>query len=252
MWRLHSSRQMCALPVERVDLENSGPRERLALLGAESLDDVSLVAVLLGTGSRAMPVATLAANLLHAHGGLRGITSADPYELASHPGLGLGKATRLIAAGEIARRLRSHDAGPVTRFGSSDRVASYLRPRFENLANEHFYVIGLDVKNNAICERCVAQGGINQCTITPADIFRPLIRAGAIAVILAHNHPSGDPTPSNDDARLTAQMWSLGRSLGVEVVDHVIVGRSEHFSFADAGLFGEAELVHTNKMRRAK
>lgn len=219
-------------------IDPDGPRERLQRLEAEALSDVELVALLLGAGRAGEGVRALSENLLTEHGGLAGLSRARLGELAERPGVGLAKGARIVAAVEMGRRLGSRAAlrsGVATCLRSAD-VDRALRPRLATLDHERLLAIGLDARGRVVREILLAQGGLTGCAIAPRDAFRRIVREAVASFVLVHNHPSGDPTPSVDDARLTERMDAAGRLLGVPMLDHVIVAESGYFSFADAGL----------------
>jgi DNA repair protein RadC len=215
-----------------------GPRERLLRLGPEALSDQELVALLLSTGTPQRPVGELAAHVLTQAGGLTGLERAGAGALAEIPGVGLGKACRLLGALEVGRRLAARPLAPGARLPSSQAVAAALRPRLAWSQVEQFLAIPLDAKNRAMGELRLAVGGLTACPVSPADVFRALLREAAAAVVFVHNHPSGEPAPSPEDVAITERLRRAGELLGVRVVDHVIIAREGHFSFLDAGLLG--------------
>jgi DNA repair protein RadC len=214
----------------------TGPRERLSLHGRAALSDAELVAVLLGTGASATPVSVVACRLLEYAGGLHGLARLSVAELETQPGIGTTKACRVLAALELGMRLQARPLERRRPITSSRDVAAALQPRFVNEPREHFIAIALDAKNHPVAELAVAVGGIVACSISPSDVFRPVLRAAAVSVLFVHNHPSGDPSPSDADVAITERLWRAGELLGVQVLDHVILGREGYFSFLDAGL----------------
>jgi DNA repair protein RadC len=220
-------------------IEALGPRERLAMRGAAALSDAELLAVLLGTGSSDEPVQVLAARMLENLGGLHGLARRGISGLAQLRGIGTSKACRIAAAIEVGARLQAQPIAPNTRLRSSRQVDAALRPRFRHESREHFMVIALDAKQHPLAELHIATGGLTACAFSPADVFRPVLRHAAACIVLAHNHPSGDPTPSDDDIVLTRKLALLGIQLGIRVVDHVILGHETYFSFLDAGLLSD-------------
>jgi DNA repair protein RadC len=218
-----------------------GPRERLRRRGREGLGDAELLAIVLGTGTASLPVELLAARVLAATGGLRGLGVRGVGELAALAGIGPGKASRLVAAVELGRRAvaRPWPRGP--RLVSSRRVHEVLAPRLVELAEERFLALALDAKHRCVAELEVARGGLTSCPVAPADVFRRLLKEAAAATVLVHNHPSGDPAPSLEDVALTTRLVEAGELLGVPVLDHVVVGREGYFSFLDMGLLPRSE-----------
>jgi DNA repair protein RadC len=219
-----------------IDAGTPGARERLALHGRAALSDAELIAILLGTGTSAAPVAIVAARLLEYAGGLSGLAQLSVAELETQPGIGTTKACRLLAAMELGTRTHVRPLERRKPITSSRDIAAALSPRFDHETREHFLAIALDAKNHPLAELTVAIGGIAACSVAPADVFRPVLRAAAVSVLFVHNHPSGDPAPSEADVAITQRLWRAGDLLGVQVLDHVILGRDGYFSFLDAGL----------------
>lgn len=224
------------VPPVRTALAHDGPRERLQLRGAQELSNAELLSVLLGTGSSSEPVSVVAERLLREVGGLSGLLRAGLEQLGTTPGVGVVKACRIQAALELGMRAASVPLRAEAPIRSSRDVHAALGPRLRACAQEHFYVIAVDAKHRPLSEILVARGGLTACALTPADVFRPVLRVPAHAVVFVHNHPSGDPAPSDADVALTRKLAEAGALLGLSVLDHVIVGASGYFSFMDAGL----------------
>lgn len=218
-----------------------GARERLARVGPAGLGDAELVALVLGTGGAGRPVDVVAAEVLAETGGLRGLERMGAGALAQVPGVGRGKASRLVAAVELGRRLATRPLSRGERLASSGEVDAAMRPRLARAASERFVAIALDAKNRPVGELCIAVGGLSACPVAPADVFRALLQEAAAGVVFVHNHPSGEPTPSPEDVALTERLCAAGELLGIRVLDHVIVGHDGYFSFLDAGLLGPKE-----------
>jgi len=220
--------------------ERIGARERLASVGAQGLSDAELMAILLGTGSVAEPVSILAARVIEETGGLDGLTRLGVGALAAIRGIGRSKASRIVAAIELGRRVIAAPMLRGDRVVSSRDIDAALRPRLAREPTEHFIAIPLDAKNRAMGELRIATGGLAACPVAPSDVFRALVREAAAAVVFVHNHPSGEPTPSAEDIAVTDRLRIAGDILGVRVVDHVIVGHEGYFSFRDSGLLAKA------------
>jgi DNA repair protein RadC len=214
----------------------SGPRERLAMYGPTSLSDSELIAVILGTGAAATPVSVLAAQLLEHSGGLHALGTRSAEELSGHLGVGRTKALRLIAAFELGTRFAAQPLSREAPLGSSRDVDAALRPLLRADAREHFIAIPVDARNRPLAQIEVAVGGLSACCVSPADVFRPVVRQAAIAVLFAHNHPSGETVPSEEDVQVTERLLRAGQLIGVQVLDHLILGHEGYFSFLDAGL----------------
>lgn len=208
------------------------PRERLAALGAEALSDHELLALLLGGGR-----ADVAAHaLLRRFGSLHGLDRAGLAELRAVPGLGLARAAALKAALTLGRRAVTRERTRGPRIRSAEDVHARLSPVLRHHDREVFAVVLLDTRHRILSEVRVAEGGLTACAIHPREVFEPAIREGAAAIIFVHNHPSGDPTPSQEDLALTTRLCITADALGVRALDHVIIGDGGYVSLADRGL----------------
>jgi DNA repair protein RadC len=208
------------------------PRERLLRHGAQTLSDGELVAVLLRTGGRDRPVLDLARDLLAHFGGLPGLAAATAAEVATFRGIGPGKAALLGAAAELAARVAADGSGEPPRAGrtsgalrSSGDVYRRLRPRLARRRHEIFLALLLNARNQVLREEVVARGTVTDAPAHPREAFAAAVREGAAGVIFAHNHPSGDPSPSPADIALTHRLVAAGELLGIPVLDHVIIAR---------------------------
>lgn len=219
---------------------SAGPRERLAMYGRASLSDADLIALLLGTGASSAPVSVLAARLLDDAGGLVGLDAWSLSELERQRGIGATKACRLVAALELGTRISARPLSRAAPIASSRDVDAALRAKLRGEQREHFIAIAVDARNRPLAEIEVAVGGLTACCVSPADVFRPVMRHAAVGVLFAHNHPSGEAVPSEDDAQVTQRLVRAGQLLGIAVLDHVILGHSGYFSFLDAGLLTTA------------
>lgn len=206
------------------------PRERLFLQGAEKLSDVDLLALIMGG---AFPAAR---ELLASFGGLDGLARTMPHDLLEVAGVGMARAGALAAAVELSRRL---GLAPLVHGSVIDNpkvLADYVRARVRGASTEQFMVIGLDARHRVGLLRTIAVGSVARVDVHPREIFRPLIRAGMSACVLAHNHPSGTAEPSAADLDLTGRMLGVGDLVGIPVLDHVIVSDFESVSMAESGL----------------
>lgn len=206
--------------------------------GVETLGDVELLALVLGTGTQRCSVEVYAAELLDLCGGLEGLARTGIGALAEYPGMGPAKATRIGAALELGRRalLRSL-AWPRTSLASSKDVARWAMP-LAGLEHEQVWALALDGRNGLRAARRIAEGGLHGCSLTARDLLRVVVREAASAFVLVHNHPSGDPTPSAEDIELTRAVARAADVVGVPLVDHVIVAASGHVSLFDRGMLG--------------
>lgn len=202
------------------------PRERLARLGPEHLRDTELLAILLRTGTARTPVTRLAEQLLVSFQHSLGRLAAAPLlELQAIPGIGAEKAASLKAAFELARRLTREVHGDTPKLDSPERVADLLREELRPLEVETFYLLLVNTRRRLLTAERISQGTLDTLLVHPREIFRRAITGNAAALILAHNHPSGDPTPSEADIRVTRDLIRGGQILKIEVLDHVILGR---------------------------
>ncbi|HZT95684.1 MAG TPA: DNA repair protein RadC [Chloroflexota bacterium] len=202
------------------------PREKLAQLGAQ-LSDAELLAILLRTGVPGVDVVSLSQTLLASHGRLSGLSKLAPSELTRAHGLGPAKAATLLAALELGRRLLLAE-GERPRVASAREAASLLEPRLRGLDQEQLHVMLLSTRNHVLGTRKIYEGSLNSSMVRPAEVFRDAIRENAAAIIVAHNHPSGDPNPSADDIRVTRDIVQAGRVLDIDVLDHLVIGDHSH------------------------
>lgn len=212
------------------------PRERLYAQGAEALADAELLALQLGTGTRGQTAVDLARDLLARYGSLTGLAGRHVAELAAIRGVGRAKAVRLAAAFELTRRLRSRGSDGKVALGSPEQVFAHFGPLMEDLKKEVFRVVLLDAQNGLLRDVVVSEGTLSASLVHPREVFKPAILESAAALILVHNHPSGDPNPSREDIRLTRQLVECGKLLDLKVHDHVIIGHGRFVSLAQRGV----------------
>jgi DNA repair protein RadC len=216
------------------------PREKLLSRGSATLSDTELLALILrsghaGNGSSALD---LSRQLLKRFGSLRAMVSATATELCEEPGIGPAKAAEILALGELARRFAATPLAPGTRFTSSRQVFAHFHERLRDLKKEVFLTLMLDSKNRVLRELQISEGSLNASIVHPREVFQPVIRESAAAVLFVHNHPSGDPEPSREDLELTTRLRDAGALMGVRVLDHIIIGSGRYISLADQGLIG--------------
>jgi len=213
------------------------PRERLRDHGAGSLSAAELLAIVIGSGSGATSAMQVRHEVLTAAGGsLRRIASQPVGALTAMRGVGPARAVAIHAALELGRRLAAEARDEGAPMRSPRDVAAAFAPRLEDLPVEEFHVAILDAQHRLERDVTVTRGLLNSSLVHPREVFREAIAERAAAIILVHNHPSGDPTPSADDRLVTEQLVAAGRLLDIPVHDHVIVGRGRYTSFAEAGL----------------
>jgi DNA repair protein RadC len=211
-------------------------REYALLYGIAVLSDVDLLALLIGTGAEGQSASVLAARLLDSTGGLEATARLGAEELSAHRGIGPAKAARILAALELGKRALSASLeAERLEVLSFEAVVDWARPRLAALEYEEVWLLVLDGRNGLLSASRVAQGGLHGCALTPRDVLRPALRAGGSAIVLVHNHPSGDPTPSAEDLRMTAALATASEVVGLELLDHVVVARSGATSLRDLG-----------------
>ena len=212
------------------------PRERLERYGASALSASELLAIILRTGLPGENVVDLSMRLLRDFGGLAALVAADLNELYRAHGLGPAKAMQLKAALEIANRLAALGPEQLPQITQPLDVARLLMLEMTFLAQEQLRVLCLDTKNHVIAQQTVYQGTINSSAVRAAEVFRPAITRACLSIVVVHNHPSGDPTPSAEDIRTTEQLRKAGELLDIELLDHIIIGRHQYVSLKERGL----------------
>ena len=221
--------------------EAERPRERLALRGPGGLSAAELVAIVWGTGARGMNAVDLAEEALARHDGLTGLARASDAELAAIPGIGPARAAQLSAAFELGRRLLADwPTGRWTIRAPRD-VAERLVLQMGRLEREELRVVLLNTKNTVLRVATVYQGNVSSSLVRVGELYRDAVRLNASGIILVHNHPSGDPTPSPDDLHLTAEALAAGRLLDIELLDHLVIGHDAFVSLRERGVaFGRS------------
>ncbi len=214
------------------------PRERLQKLGAEALSAQEILAVILGRGVAGESVMVTAQRLLSQFGNLKGIADASVEELSGVKGIGIAKAAQIKAAFELSSRLEgSAEAGDKPVVKTPEDVNSLLKARLRWKKKEYFLALLLDTRNQLIKVSEIAIGSLDTSIVHPREVFKEAISASAAAVIFVHNHPSGDPEASEDDIKLTKRLAEAGELVGIEVLDHIIIGDKKFLSLKREGLF---------------
>ncbi len=213
------------------------PRERLFTLGVASLTTTELLAILISTGTARRDALEVAGGLLRiGTGSLRELARRPPGELAGVSGVGKAKAARVAAALELAQRLAGEGREEPFGIRSPADVHRWCGPRMRDLAVEEFHLLALDTQNRIRRDLLITRGILDSSLVHPREVFRAAIAEAAAGVIVVHNHPSGNPTPSADDRAVTRQLSDAGKLLDIPLYDHVVVGGDRYFSFAEAGL----------------
>lgn len=211
------------------------PREKLERLGCAALGDNELLALVLGSGSRNVDALALANQMLAHAGGLHGLTRVGPGDLRHVAGVGRARAAQVLAAVELGRRTLVRGSIDRPRLNTPRQLATYLLPEYGSRPVEQFGIVMLDTKHRLIRIKIVSVGSLDTTVVHPREVFREAAAASAAAIVLFHNHPSGDPTPSTDDLVLTTRMVNAGDVMGIEVVDHLILADQRYFSLVESG-----------------
>lgn len=212
------------------------PREKMMNKGKAAMSDAELLAILLRVGKEGASALTVAQNLLaKANNSLVDLSNLTLEELTEVDGIGQAKAITIMAALEIGRRRLSAEASKKATIGNSRDCYERILPYIEDMRQEHFIVIYLNQKQAVLKTECVSNGGVTHSIADPKVIFRNAISIGATAIIMAHNHPSGIPSPSPEDRTLTKKFIAAGNLLDIKIVDHIIIGEGRYYSFLDSG-----------------
>jgi len=211
------------------------PRERMLHYGAAALSHVELIAILLRTGTNNQSAVQLATTILNQCGGLHGLIDATKEELMSIKGIGEAKAAQLQAGIELGRRLSRSKLGQSTVIRSPRDAADLVMDELRYLKKEHFLCLFLNTKNHVIARETISVGTLNAALVHPREVFRAAMKHNSASIICVHNHPSGDPAPSSEDIILTKRLTDAGQLVGIELLDHVIVGDGRFVSLKEHG-----------------
>lgn len=212
--------------------EGERPREKLLRFGAESLTDAELLAIMVRLGHNGMSAIEMGRLLVDQLGGLSGVDRAHTEEILKIKGLGVAKTAQLKAAIEIGKRVRSRKVDFVS-FESASAIAEYCYPKFESKRYEQFFVLLLDGQNNLLAERCVSEGIPTQAEVYTRKVMEEALRFSASAVVVVHNHPSGEASPSVQDVETTRKLKESADVLQIVLLDHIIIGRECYYSFSE-------------------
>lgn len=211
------------------------PRERLITMGANHLSNQELIAILLGSGTKDESVMTLANRVLMHFEGLKLLKDATIEELTAIKGVGVAKGVLILSALEIGKRLSQYKPSERYVIRSPEDGADYLMEELRNLNQEHFVVIFLNTKNQIIHRQTIFIGSLNASIVHPREVFREAVKRSAASIIVAHNHPSGDPTPSQEDIHVTRRLAESGKMIGIELLDHLVIGDRKFVSLKEKG-----------------
>lgn len=212
------------------------PRERMQHYGAEALSHAELLAILLRTGTKDESVIHLATRILNQVGSIRQLVDLSIEELTSIRGIGTAKAIQIKAGIELGRRITRTSRDEASIIRSPRDVADMLIEQMRYLQKEHFVCLFLNTKNQVISQETLSMGSLNAAIVHPREVFRAAIKCSSASMICAHNHPSGDPTPSPEDVSLTRRLIDAGQIIGIEVLDHLVIGDTKFVSLKEQGL----------------
>lgn len=224
------------MKIERLPVEDR-PRERLHRLGPGSLSAVELLALVIGGGCRSGGALGLAQALLARFGCLDRLARARPAELTTVPAMGIARSAALCAAFELGRRARRSEHPLADLVEGPEDAHAIFAPLLEDLDQEAVAVLCLGARHQPLHVGVVAMGSLNSAAVHPREVFRTAVAVNAAAIVLAHNHPSGDPEPSEDDVRLTRRLQRCGETLGIELLDHVVIGGRRWVSLRERRVF---------------
>ncbi|TVY04054.1 RadC family protein [Cohnella terricola] len=211
------------------------PRERMQQYGAEALSHAELLAILLRTGSSNESAVHLAQRILNESGGLRRLAESNWEEWTSIRGIGPAKALQLQASIELGRRVARSKLPEMIKISCPQDAADLLMEELRHRREEHFVCLFLNTKNQVIGRQTLSIGSLNASIVHPREVFRAAIRRSSAAILCAHNHPSGDPTPSSEDLQLTKRLGEAGQLIGIELLDHLVIGDNRFISLKEMG-----------------
>lgn len=211
------------------------PRERLIQYGESQLSNQEIIAILLGSGTKNESVMDIANRLLIHFEGLKLLDDATIEEITSIKGIGLAKGVTILAALELGRRIRQYVPAEEFVIRSPKDGANYVMESMRHLNQEHLLVLFLDTKNRIIHKQTIFIGSLNASIVHPREIFREAVKRTSASIICVHNHPSGDPTPSQEDIQVTKRLVEAGKIMGIELLDHIIIGNRKYTSLKEKG-----------------
>lgn len=223
------------LSLKEIPIEER-PTERLIKYGAEVLSNSELLAILIRTGTKSESAIALAQRIISTNEGLKFISSSTLQELSSFKGIGEAKASQIKAAIELGRRLRNYRTDNKLKIGRPQDAIDILMEDMRYLKKEHLRVIFLNTKNIVIDIKDLSIGSLSSSVVHPREIFSEAIRKSSSSIIICHNHPSGDPTPSNEDVNITKRLDEVGKIIGIDLLDHLIIGDGNYISLKEKGI----------------
>ncbi|SHE47835.1 DNA replication and repair protein RadC [Seinonella peptonophila] len=220
------------------------PRERMIENGPKSLSNGELIALLLRTGSAGESVMELAQKILVEVGGIQSLAQISFHELLAIHGVGPAKAVQLLAGLELGKRVRQVTSTDGQFIHQPIDAVDMIRNELRFYQQEHFICMFLNTKNRVIDKKCIFIGSLNLSVVHPREIFREAVKCSAARIICIHNHPSGDPSPSTEDIEITFRLVESGKMIGIEVVDHIVIGDLNYFSMKENGLIPDERFIH--------
>ena len=213
------------------------PREKLLKYGSKRLTDSELIGLIIGSGSQKKTAVELAQEILYYFGGLQSLENLSVEEFMKLKGIGPAKAAQLKAVVELSRRIFAVKEGAKKVINSPRDVVALLTPELKFLKQEVFHLVLLDNRNQVIATPCISRGSLTSSIVHPREVFKEAVRRSSAAIILAHNHPSGVAEPSNKDYNITERLIDAGKIIGINVLDHIIIGEEEYTSMKEQGIF---------------
>jgi len=216
--------------------EDERPREKMLKQGSEYLSNAELLAILLRTGTQKQSAFTLAQKIIKEIKSLSNLHQMEIEQLMQIKGIGLAKAVQIKAALELGKRVAQASGDDKYTIKSPQDAANYMMEEMRYLAQEHFYALLLNVKNQVLSKELISVGSINSSIVHPREVFKQAIIKNASSLIVLHNHPSGDPTPSREDLEVTKRLSETGKIIGIEILDHIVIGNLRFVSLKEKGL----------------
>ncbi|MCH4198785.1 MAG: DNA repair protein RadC [Clostridium tyrobutyricum] len=216
--------------------ENERPRERLFRYGPEALSNIELLAILLGCGSKKENIISLSSRIIQNNGGINGVFDSTLEDFTNISGIGKAKAAKLLAVIELSKRFKSFKDGDNYKIHNSQDAAMLVMKEMKSLKQEHLVVIMLNTKNVVISVKNVFIGSLNSSIVHPREVFSYAIKKSSASIIICHNHPSGDPSPSDEDIKVTYRLEKCGEILGIHLIDHLIIGNGQYISLKEKGI----------------